>query len=86
MFLITNKKIFNDVYEVYGPSFVDMANYLSKPELGKIAQKYDVNTKTVRRVTLTYLQSGFEDYSLLDKRSQKKREIKDGSKKRGRKN
>lgn len=81
-----NKKIFNDVYEVYGPSFVDMANYLSKPELGKIAQKYDVNTKTVRRVTLTYLQSGFEDYSLLDKRSQKKREIKDGSKKRGRKN
>jgi hypothetical protein len=80
-----NKQIFNDVYASYGPNFIDLGRKTNRAELKRIADQYMLSVKSIKKIVLCYLQSGFQDYFLIDGRSLDKRVLSENSKKRGRK-
>lgn len=68
---LKRKEIVNKVVEIYGPTYEAFSHKTFKPELQKIFEEHkDFTENTIRRYIRMYLQSGFDDSSLIDKRCQ----------------
>lgn len=83
--LTRNRSIFKEVYDTYGPDFSQFAKRTSKKELKKIADKYSISDKQVKRILLKYIQNGYQDYYLIDEKKVNASRNMKSSTKRGRK-
>lgn len=72
-----NKNIINDIVGVYGPTFLGLMGNGRKEELSNVQKKYNVSRLKCTRLLLRYLQSGFEEASLVDPRALKGRKYKE---------
>lgn len=61
-----NLSIVNAVADAYGPDYLDLATHKPKPLLKKLEDEYGLSNFTVRRIIRLYIQSGFNNSSLLD--------------------
>lgn len=62
------KNAMNEIISAYGPSFMDLSGKKSKKDVDKIIAKYNIPRNTFWRMCVSYFQSGFQDYSLVDSR------------------
>lgn len=64
---IRKKSAMQEIVEVYGPTFKLLVKKggAEKPELIKIAKKYNLSLTQIRRMVTPYLQSGLKDSSLV---------------------
>lgn len=61
-----NLSIVNAVADAYGPDYLDLATHKPKPLLKRFEDEYGLSNFTVRRIIRLYIQSGFNNSSLLD--------------------
>lgn len=66
------KKMLNDVAEAYGPTYIGLMGKGTKKPIEKILTEYQMPRNSFWIYVKAYIQSGFQDSSLVDKRSQKK--------------
>lgn len=62
------KKVMNEVCKLYSPSFIGLTNKKTKSEIKEILNNNNMSIDSFWRTIKKYLQSGFKDYSLIDKR------------------
>lgn len=60
--------LMKETYNIFGPSFLKLEGRHAKPELIDLLKKRGVYKQYFWRTLVPYLQSGMEEYSLLDKR------------------
>lgn len=65
------KKMLNDVAEAYGPTYMGLLGKTRKIDVKNIINENNISKKTFWKYIRLYLQSGFQDNALSDKRSQK---------------
>lgn len=64
-----NKELVKQVSDLYGPNFDEIASKVRKPEYKQIAENGSIDVETLRRLVIKYLQSGFDDMALIDRRT-----------------
>lgn len=64
-----NKQITQEITNLYGPTFELLSKKVRKPELKELISRYQIDEETLRRLYIRYIQSGFNEISLLDKRT-----------------
>ena len=62
------KMICKRIADIYGPTYEALANKKKKPEMRQIEEEFNIKRETLRIMFLRYLQSGLNDYNLIDKR------------------
>ncbi len=66
-----NCRFADEVRAIYGPDYTKLKKKIPKPEYIELLEKYRVNDRTAKRIILRWLQSGLQDYGLLDGRLQR---------------
>lgn len=64
----TKKEMVTKVLKIYSNNLMGLEGRSHKPELKKIVQEFNVSNSTFWRTISRYIQSGFKDNSLIDKR------------------
>lgn len=60
------KEIMQKILTLYGPTYIELTNKKSKPELAEIIKESGYVRSTFWRLCNRYFKSGFKDYSLVD--------------------
>ena len=81
------KKIINEVMNIYHHNLLLLMGKIARPELKEVIQKYSIPVNSFWRMLTKYLQSGMQDFSLVDSRDMgiNKGKVYEGTKKAGRK-
>lgn len=61
------KEIVRRISEVYGPDYIELERTTRKKEIDELAAETGFSRRTITRTILHYLQSGFKEYSLVNK-------------------
>lgn len=71
------KKMLNDMAEAYGPTYMELMGKGRKVYMVEIQERYQIPKNTLWRYIRRYLQSGFQDWCVVDKRKgcKKKRPV-----------
>ena len=63
-----NKSIMDKISEEYGPTYLGLLGKRSKPVLEDLMNKFNIGSKCIWSLIRRYLQSGCQNYGLIDKR------------------
>ena len=64
-----NKIIIQRIIDVYGPSFIGLEGKAPKPLITELMNEYSLSKSTIWRLIRRYIQSGFAEYSLADRKA-----------------
>ncbi len=66
---VIKKRVFSEIFAMYGPDYIGLSGKEKKPELYKILEKYNLSKPTFWRICVKYFQSGFDENTLIDGRA-----------------
>ena len=65
---LRNKKVAEQIVKIYGPDYIRLSGKGSKKEVALIIETANISRKVFWKICRRYLQSGFKETALIDKK------------------